>query len=577
MYYRRDGHGPTGMTIRMRSQTTRLLGKILIEDRILTREQLEEALAEHASTGRSLGDVLVSKQMATEEQVMVALGKQHGLPYIPLGEYEIDPEVVAPVSEVMARRYKIIPVDRTGNTLTVALSDPANIFLLDDIRLRTKMEIIPLLSTEVDIEAAINKYYGNNADAFEQLIGSAADDVEVVEQKGDDENGLDDADAAPVIKLVNLIIAEAIRNRVSDIHLEPQENSVQVRYRIDGRLKLMPSPPKRLQSAMISRLKIMAGADIAERRKPQDGRFEMRTGSKKVDFRVSFLPTVFGEKVVIRLLDPTNLMLDMTKLGFEQESLNKFEKSILKPYGMILVTGPTGSGKSTTLYSALTRINDPEKNVITVEDPIEFQVAGINQVPVHPEAGLTFAAGLRSILRQDPDIIMIGEIRDLETAEISVKAALTGHLLLSTLHTNDAPSAIQRLTNMGVEPFLVTASLVLVVAQRLVRRVCPNCKEPYEPPVELLQELGMSPGSYTFQKGHGCSTCTETGYKGRVALYEVMAMTDALSDGVIRGLSTHELRQIAKEEGMTTLRDSGLAKIAVGLTTPEEVFSATVV
>ncbi|MBE7557620.1 type IV-A pilus assembly ATPase PilB [bacterium] len=561
----------------LRSQTTRLLGKILIEDRIITPAQLDECLADHAASGLPLGDILVKKKYATEEQIIIALGKQNGLPYIPLGEYEIDPEVCQAVSEEMARRYKIIPVDRTGNTLTVALSDPANIFLLDDIRLRTRMEIIPLLSKESDIEAAINKYYGSTADAFEQLIDSAADDVEVVEHRNDDDNSLDDAEAAPVIKLVNLIIAEAIRNRVSDIHIEPLENAVQVRYRIDGRLKQMPSPPKRLQPAMVSRLKIMCGADIAERRKPQDGRFEMKTGNKKVDFRVSFLPTIFGEKVVIRLLDPTNLMLDMTRLGFEPESLAKFEKAILKPYGMILVTGPTGSGKSTTLYSALSRINDPEKNLITVEDPVEFQVRGINQVQAHPEAGLTFAAGLRSILRQDPDIIMIGEIRDLETAEIAVKAALTGHLLLSTLHTNDAPSAIQRLTNMGIEPFLVTASLILVVAQRLVRRVCPNCKETYTPPPELLEELGLPAGQYTFAKGHGCSQCTETGYKGRIALYEVMEMTEELSDGVIRGLSTHELRQIARKNGMLTLRESGVRKICEGLTTPEEVCSASVV
>jgi type IV pilus assembly protein PilB len=561
----------------MRSQTAKVLGKILVEDEVISIEQLQECLSDQVTSGMSLGDLLLQKEMVTEEQIMIAIGKQNGLPYIPLGEYEIDPDVVTAVSEDMARRFKIIPVDRTGNTLTVALSDPANIFLMDDIRLRTKMEIIPLLSMESDIEAAINKYYGTSADAFEQMIDAAADDVEVVERHEDDDFGGEDVDAAPVIKLVNLIVAEAIRGGVSDIHIEPQETSVQVRYRTDGALSVMPSPPKRLQSAMVSRIKIMAGVDIAERRKPQDGRFEMKTGDKKVDFRVSFLPTVFGEKVVIRLLDSSNLMLDMTKLGFEPESLAKFEAAILKPYGMILVTGPTGSGKSNTLYSALSTLNDPVKNLVTVEDPVEFQVRGINQVQANPEAGLTFASGLRSILRQDPDIVMIGEIRDLETAEIAIKAALTGHLLLSTLHTNDAPSTIQRLTNMGIEPFLVTASLMLVVAQRLVRRICLNCKEPYTPPTELVEQMGMEPGDYTFYRGMGCSTCGDSGYKGRVALVEVMEMTPGISDAIIRGMSTQELRKVAIGDGMITLRRSGNTKILQGMTTPEEVRSGTVV
>jgi type IV pilus assembly protein PilB len=409
------------------------------------------------------------------------------------------------------------------------------------------------------------------------MLDDLEDEVEVVHQ-GDDDLDADDVEAAPVIRLVNMLISEAIRSGTSDIHIEPEEKAVRVRYRIDGALKEMPGIPKKMQNAVICRIKIISELDIAERRKPQDGRFRMKLDQKTVDFRVSTVPTVNGEKVVMRLLDKGNLQLDLAKLGFEPESLAKFERAIKRPFGMIVVTGPTGSGKSTTLYSALSRINDPAKNIMTVEDPVEYQIKGINQIQTRPDIGMGFAEVLKSFLRQDPDIIMLGEIRDLETASIAIKAALTGHLVLSTLHTNDAPSSINRLVDMGIEPFLVGASLLLVVAQRLARKICPHCKQPYKPTADLLRQLGVDPEkgkNLVFYEGRGCAACNDTGYKGRVALYEVMEMDEDLSDAAIRGLSNQEIKSVARRNGMRTLRDSGIVKVIEGTTTVSEVLSVT--
>jgi type IV pilus assembly protein PilB len=556
------------------------LGQILVDQNVIDEDQLETVLMEHAKSGKKLGDVLVEMNLASLEQVTEAMARQHGLAYLRLADYEIDPEIISSISEELARKYRIIPVDRADKTLTVALSDPANIFLLDDIKLRTKMDIVPLICLESDIDAAIEKYYGDN-DGLQDLMKDFGedDDVELMQKKEEEDDSWSAGeDDAPVVKLVNMIVAEAIKTRTSDIHLEPEEKDLRLRYRIDGTLKEMPAPPKRMQNALISRIKIMSELDISEKRKPQDGRFKIRTGSKSVDFRVSILPTVHGEKICMRLLDKSNLNLDLTSLGFERESLDKFNRAIHRPFGMILVTGPTGSGKSTTLYSALSTINKPEQNIVTVEDPVEYQVKGINQVQARPDIGFTFAEGLKSILRQDPDIVMIGEIRDIETAEIAVKAALTGHLVLSTLHTNDAPSTPMRMIDMGVEPFLVTASVILVIAQRLTRRICSSCKEPYKPSPELLEQLGIRPKpgrELIFYEGKGCPACSETGYRGRLALYEVMEMDEHLSHCIMQGTHTNDLKREARKQGMLTLRDSGIRKILAGLTTVKEVLSVT--
>jgi type IV pilus assembly protein PilB len=561
-------------------RSERRLGQILVDQGVLTEDQLEEAIEEHSSQGKKLGEILIGLKLANEEQITEAMATQHGLPYLRLSEYEIDPEIIESISEDVARKYRIIPVDRSDNNLTVALADPANIFLLDDIKLRTKMDIVPLISLREDIEAAIEKYYGDS-DALSNMMKDFddGDGVELMqrEEEDDEEESSTEGDA-PVVKLVNMIVAEGIKTRASDIHIEPDEKDIRLRYRIDGTLHEMSAPPKRMQNALASRIKIMSELDISEKRKPQDGRFKIRQGKKSVDFRVSVLPTVHGEKIVMRLLDKSNLNLDMSQLGFERESLAKFERAVKRPFGMILVTGPTGSGKSTTLYSALSTINTIDKNIVTVEDPVEYQVRGINQVQARPDIGFTFAEGLKSILRQDPDVVMIGEIRDFETGEIAVKAALTGHLVLSTLHTNDAPSTPTRMIDMGIEPFLVTASLILVIAQRLVRRICSHCKKPYKPSPELLQQLGIRPKpgkELVFYEGEGCSACADTGYRGRVALYEVMEMDDHLSHCIMQGMHSNDLKKEARKQGMLTLRDSGIRKVLAGMTTVKEVVSVT--
>jgi type IV pilus assembly protein PilB len=560
----------------------RKLGEMLVKDRVITQEDLESALKKQEETGTSLGHILVELGLASEWEMAAALGKQLNVPFITLSHYEIDRQVLESIPESIVRKYKIVPVDKTGDTLTIALSDPSNIYLLDELRLLTKCQIIPVISFESDISEAISRYYSREENNFEEMLKDITEqEMEVIkeeEEEGEDENDLAvEVNDAPVIQLVNLIIAEAIKAKASDIHVEPYEKTLRLRYRIDGALQEMTPPPKKFQNAIISRIKILSELDIAERRLPQDGRFKVRIQNRPIDFRVSVCPTAFGEKVVLRILDQGMLMLNLADLGFDPNGLKTFEEQIRQPWGMILVTGPTGSGKSTTLYSALSTINDPRKNIITIEDPIEYQIKGINQVQAKPEIGLTFAEGLRSFLRQDPDIVMVGEVRDLETAEIAVKAALTGHLVLTTLHTNDAPSSINRLTNMGVEPFLVTASVNLLVAQRLVRRICENCKEVYKPSSDILAALNIQDSKEVkIYKGVGCERCRTTGYKGRVALYEVLVVTDKMRDLIVDGVSTSNLKRVAIEGGMETLRQSGTKKILEGITSPEEVLATTV-
>jgi type IV pilus assembly protein PilB len=562
----------------------RRLGDMLVHDHVISRETLELALSQQTERGGSLGRILIDSGYANEWELAAALGKQLNVPFITLSHYEIDPDILTSIPEDIVRKYQIVPIDKTEDTLTVALSDPSNIYLLDELRLLTMCKIVPVISFESDIKEAIGQYYQFSAsdsdEMMKEITEEEAEILELLDTSTQDEELPDandltvEASDAPVVQLVNLIISDAIGMRASDIHVEPYEKDLRLRYRVDGVLHEMKSPPKKFQNAIISRVKIMSELDIAERRLPQDGRFKVNVSGKNIDFRVSTCPVAHGEKVVMRILDSSNLLLNLTDLGMDVSILEKFEAQIRAPWGMILVTGPTGSGKSTTLYSALNTINDPRKNILTIEDPIEYQLKGINQVQVRSEIGLDFASALRSFLRQDPDIILVGEIRDRETAEIGVKAALTGHLVLSTLHTNDAPSSINRLTNMGVEAFLVTASVNMLVAQRLVRRICENCKSAYPPPQDLLASLGMAPETQ-FCRGDGCDRCLGSGYRGRVALYELMLLSDNMRERILDGVSSTVLKRMAIEEGMVTLRMAGLTKVAVGMTTIDEVLGAT--
>lgn len=565
----------------MASVLERKLGEMLVRDSIISENQLEQAIDEQTTRGGSLGRILIESGYASEYDLAAALGRQLEVPFITLSHYEIDPEILDAIPQDIVRKYQIIPVDKTGDTLTVALADPSNIVLIDELRLLTKSKIVPVISFESDIQEAIRSYYPSDNSMDEMLKEVSEDEMESINlEAGLDDSGdvvddlAPDPTDAPVIQLVNMIIQEAIKMRASDIHLEPYEKTLRLRYRVDGVLQEGKNPPKKFQNAIISRIKIMSELDIAERRLPQDGRFKVTASGKNIDFRVSSCPMAHGEKVVIRLLDSSNLMLNLTDLGMSRESLEKFEEQIRAPWGMCLVTGPTGSGKSTTLYSALSTINDVRKNISTIEDPIEYQLKGINQVQARPEIGLTFADGLKAFLRQDPDIIMVGEIRDLETAEIAVKAALTGHLVLSTLHTNDAPSTVNRLTNMGVEPFLVTAALNMVVAQRLVRRICENCKQSYTPSPDTLKLLGAEEGMVVYQ-GQGCERCSGRQFKGRLALYEIMVLTDNMRDKIIEGITSTGLKRLAVEEGMETLRQAGINKVREGVTTVDEVLGTT--
>jgi type IV pilus assembly protein PilB len=583
------------------------IGELLLKEKRITNEQLQAALEHQRKNGGKLGFNLVTLGFVKDEEFTALLSKQYGVPSIALGAFEIDPAIVKLLPGETAQKYQVVPLSRAGATLTIAMTDPTNVFAMDDIRFMTGYNVEPVVASEIAVVDAIQKYYGKAlaagggttkagakeatsalemaSQALDSLPAVADEDVEVLEELEEisAETLAKQGEEAPIIKLVNVLLMSAIQKGASDIHIEPYEKELRVRYRVDGLLYNIMQPPMKFRDAMTSRIKIMAKLDIAEKRLPQDGRIKIRFQDngqpKDIDFRVSCLPTLFGEKIVMRLLDKDKLMLDMTKLGFEAESLKKFETQIMKPWGMVLVTGPTGSGKTNTLYSSISKINTIDTNIMTAEDPVEFNLMGVNQVQVRESIGLTFAAALRSFLRQDPNIILVGEIRDFETAEIAVKAALTGHLVLSTLHTNDAPSTVNRLMNMGIEPFLVASSLNLVCAQRLVRRICKNCVEPNPTPAAALTQAGFSPEDakkVVPNKGKGCDKCNNTGFKGRVGLYEVMEVTEELRELILVGASSLELRRKAVEEGMLTLRMSGLRKVKEGVTTVDEVVRETV-
>ena len=560
------------------------LGEILVRNSLITKEQLAAALDEQktAGVGVRLGSILIKNGHITESDLTTFLSRQYGVPSINLAEFEVDAAVLKLIPPDIAQKYQIIPVNRAGSTLIIAMSDPSNILATDDIKFMTGYNIEVVVASESAIKSAIDKYYDQSASLAEVMGDLDMEDFEVVGEEEDlDISSLERAtEEAPVVKLVNLILTDAIKRKASDIHIEPYEKLFRVRYRIDGVLYEVMKPPIKLKNAITSRIKIMAELDIAERRLPQDGRIKIKLGGgKDMDFRVSVLPTLFGEKIVLRLLDKSNLQLDMTKLGYEPESLLHFKREIHKPFGMVLVTGPTGSGKTVSLYSALFELNKTTENISTAEDPVEFNFPGINQVQMHEEIGLNFAAALRSFLRQDPDIIMIGEIRDFETAEIGIKAALTGHLVLSTLHTNDAPSTINRLLNMGVEPFLVSSAVNLITAQRLARRVCIECKEPEEIPIQALIDAGVSPeeaAAYVCYRGKGCPKCNGTGYKGRVGFYQVMPMLEEIRELVLNGANTSEIKRETMRLGIKTMRQSGLTKLKEGVTAFEEVLRVTV-
>jgi len=596
------------------------LGEILVRENLLSAQQLRDALDYQRNHGGRLGFNLVKMGLVSDDMITAVLSRQYGVPSVNLELFDIEPSVIRLIPQEVAQKYSVLPLSRVGASLTLAMVDPTNVFAMDDIKFMTGLNIEPVVVSEASVQEAIAKYYGSsreielaslgepevevtgmgrngnghhNSIRHEDLVSldsldfdtEAAEGLEVIEDNEEiDLSTLSRmSEDAPVVRLVNVLMVDALRRGASDIHIEPYEKELRIRFRIDGVLYDVMHPPLKMRDAMISRLKIMSKLDISEKRLPQDGRIKIKVKvdarSRELDFRVSTLPTLFGEKVVLRLLDKENLMLDMTKLGFEPESLVKFQRNISRPYGMVLVTGPTGSGKTNTLYSALQSLNVTETNIMTAEDPVEFNLMGINQVQMKEQIGLNFAAALRSFLRQDPNIILVGEIRDFETAEIAIKAALTGHMVLSTLHTNDAPSTISRLMNMGIEPFLVATSVNLIQAQRLIRRICKDCKTEHPMPPEALVEIGF-PADEAKQlktyKGRGCQTCNNTGYKGRVGLYEVMEVTDDIRELILIGASALELHKKAIDDGMITLRESGLYKIRNGITTIEEVVRETV-
>ncbi|MGD9765673.1 MAG: type IV-A pilus assembly ATPase PilB [Candidatus Binatia bacterium] len=559
------------------------LGELLVKRGLINSAQLERALqhTEQEEYG-ALSTALVGLRIFSDGELTALLQKEYRLPLVDPAAMEVPAEVARLVPPTLARRHHLVPISLTGSTLTLAMSDPSNLVAINEVKFLTGYDVKVAVAATSSVSAAIAALYDQASDYSEVLAEVESEDVELVKQEAEiDVKELERAtEDAPVVRLVNAILTSAVKRRASDIHLEPFEKMFRVRYRVDGVLEEIMKPPLKLKNAITSRVKVMAQLDIAERRLPQDGRIKLKFGpGQDMDFRVSVLPTIFGEKIVLRLLDKSNLQLDMTKLGFEEQALKHFMEAIYKPYGMVLVTGPTGSGKTTTLYSALSELNKITSNISTAEDPVEYNLVGINQVQIHEEIGLNFANALRSFLRQDPDIIMVGEVRDFETAEIAIKAALTGHLVLSTLHTNDAPSTINRLLNMGVEPFLVASSVNLVLAQRLARLICQACKEPVEIHPHVLVELGMSreevPGPISCFRGAGCPQCSGTGYRGRVALYEVMPVTEELRDLVLSGASATDIKKTAMSFGMKTLRQSGLMKLQQGLTTVEEVLRVT--
>ncbi|HVO18020.1 MAG TPA: type IV-A pilus assembly ATPase PilB [Anaeromyxobacter sp.] len=559
------------------------LGELLVRENLISLQQLQKAQDEQRKTGGRIGSLLVKQGSIAESDLTGFLSKQYGVPAISLKDFDIDEEVLKLIPKATAEKHQVIPVNRAGSSLIVAMSDPSNIFAIDDVKFLTGYNVEVVVASEQAIREAIERHYAEKGpDLDEVMQGFDDSEVSIVEDAEDATSIVDlekSAEEAPVVKLVNLILLDAIKKGASDIHVEPYEKDFRVRFRIDGVLYEVMKPPQKLKNAIISRLKIMSELDISERRLPQDGRIKLKLGKgKEMDFRVSVCPTLFGEKVVLRLLDKSNLQLDMTKLGFEEKQLKDFLEAIDRPYGMVLVTGPTGSGKTTTLYSALSKLNEVAWNISTAEDPVEFNFFGINQVQMHEDIGLNFAAALRSFLRQDPDIIMVGEIRDFETAEIGVKAALTGHLVLSTLHTNDAPGTVSRLLNMGIEPFLVTASLNAIVAQRLCRRLCPDCKKPAELEEQAYLDAGYPAeeiGSIQAMEPAGCKSCNDRGYKGRVAVYEVMPLWDGLKELVIQGCSAAELKQEAIRLGFKTLRMAALDKVKQGVTSLSEAVGNT--
>ena len=556
------------------------LGDLLVRDGLISQEQLRKALQEQKSSGMRLGYTLVKLGFIEETEVTKTLARQYRMPAVDLSRFEVDPKILKLVPPDIATKHVVLPLKREGRTLTIAIADPNNVTAIEDLKFITRCDIFPVIAGEYTLRTAIDRYYQQSDAELQNLLKSVEaegeEDLEVVaEQQDEDVKAQDLADDAPVVKLINGLLTDAVKRGASDIHIESFEHEMRVRYRVDGALHEVMKPPIKMKAALISRVKIMAQLNIAERRVPQDGRIKLKMGARVIDFRVSTLPVLFGEKIVLRILDKGNLTLDLSKFGFEPRAEADLMKAILNPYGMVLVTGPTGSGKTTTLYSALSKINTIDVNIMTAEDPVEYNLMGINQVLVRNEVGMTFAAALKAFLRQDPNIIMVGEIRDLETGSIAIKAALTGHLVLSTLHTNDAPSTVTRMIDMGIEPFNVASAVNLIVAQRLVRRICSGCKTEWNYTDEEMHAFGVSRDQGPFFKGAGCDTCVGTGYKGRQGLYEVMALTSPLRRGVLKGASTEELRDIAVKEGMLTLRMDGMQKVKRGVTTLEEVVKET--
>ncbi|RKZ19402.1 type IV-A pilus assembly ATPase PilB [bacterium] len=565
------------------------LGRLLVNAGLISEDQLSKALEEQKKTAEKIGSILIKLDYIDEDTLLKFLSKQFRVPSISIEPQDVDPDVIKLIPPDMANRYEVFPIRRKGRTLILGMVNPGDITAIDAVKFATGFEVEPVVIAHSKMKTLLEEFYkvtkeirsvSDVEEPEEEEFFDFEDDAEIELEEEEEEEDISSASAQPVIKLVNYLISNAVRRKASDIHIEPFEKVLRVRYRIDGVLQQVAEPPYSLKNAIVSRIKIMTGTmDVAERRVPQDGRIRIKVDGKPIDLRVSIIPTIYGEKVVMRILDKSSLMLDMTQLGFEPDNLQKFIAAIEKPFGLVLVTGPTGSGKSTTLYSALARLNKPEIQILTVEDPVEYNIKGINQVQVNEEIGFDFSMALRAFLRQSPNVILVGEIRDSETASIAIRAALTGHLVLSTIHTNDAPSTVNRLIDMGIEPFLVASSLNLIQAQRLMRKVCPKCKEPYEPEEKLLREAGIDPemlkGGTLYKRGKGCQLCGFTGYKGRIAVTEVMPITPQLRDMILRGATSDELRETARKEGMRTLREDAIIKLKKGITTVEEVLRVT--
>ncbi len=555
------------------------LGDLLVSEGLITRDQLEQALREQRSSGMRLGYMLVKLGIIQELEITKMLARQYRVPAVDLGRFEVDEKIVKLIPADVAIKHHVLPLKREGRTLTVAMAEPTNVTTLDDLKFITRYDIFPVIAGEFTLRTQIEKYYEQTDAQLDSILSEIEDeDFEVIEEEEDEDTPVNVADDAPVVKLINGILTDAVKRGASDVHIEPFEKEIQVRYRIDGALLVVMKPPVKLKAALTSRVKIMASLNIAERRVPQDGRIKLKMGKKVIDFRVSTLPVIYGERIVLRILDKENLTLDLKKFGFEPKAEKDLMMAVANPYGMVLVTGPTGSGKTTTLYSALSQVNTPEVNIMTAEDPVEYNIHGINQVLVRNYIGMTFAASLKAFLRQDPNIIMVGEIRDLETGGIAIKAALTGHLVLSTLHTNDAPATVTRMIDMGLEAFNVASAVNMIVAQRLVRRICGECKVEHKYSSEEFDAMGVKEKDMkglTFYRGEGCDLCADTGYKGRQGIYEVMPMSPELRRLIMKGASTPDLRDQAVKEGMLTLRMDGMKKVAKGITSLEEIVKET--